>query len=136
MTGEKLRRPYRPWHPIQVRPDNQMPEDNREIRKADCVAIQAVAAGKASEEQQKRAWAAILFISGLEDLPWMPEEHGGERETGFASGKQFVGFQLRKLATFPLNFLTGEANERREHDDRRNGKAGDGRNSSRARRIG
>lgn len=111
-------RRYRPWLPVEVRPDNEMPESNRQIRKADCVAIQAIAAGVANEDQQKRAFAAILHICGTNDLAWMPEEHGGDRDTAFAAGKQHIGFQLRKLATVSLSILTGENNGRREQSER------------------
>jgi hypothetical protein len=115
-------RRYRPWLPVTVRDDNDMPEDNTQIRKSDCVAIQAVANGAANEDQQKRAWAAILFICGTNDLAWMPEEHGGERDTSFAAGKQHVGHQLRKLAAFSLSILTGERDDRRKHTERRDGR--------------
>jgi hypothetical protein len=135
MAERETKRAYRPWHPVQVRPDNRAPENNLEIRKADCVALQALAAGVASEDQQKRAWAAILFISGLNDMVWMPEELGGERDSTFAAGKQHVGFQLRKLVTFPLNLLTGEKHDGREHD-RSSGRPADERNALRAKRVG
>lgn len=99
---------YRPWLPVQVRADNELPANDLEIRKADCVALQAVATGTASEDQQKRAFAAILHICGIGGLAWMPAEHGGERDTAFAAGKQHVGHQLRKLTTISLSILTGE----------------------------
>ncbi|MGE8105157.1 hypothetical protein ACQKP1_15870 [Allorhizobium sp. NPDC080224] len=99
---------YRPWLPVTVRSDNELPANDLEIRKADCVAIQAVATGTANEDQQKRAFAAILHISGLGGLAWMPHEHGGDRDTTFAAGKQHVGHQLRKLTSFSLSILTGE----------------------------
>ena len=121
-----INRRYRPWLPVEVRPDNEMPESNRQIRKADCVAIQAVAAGVANEDQQKRAFAAILHICGANDLAWMPEEHGGDRDTAFAAGKQHIGFQLKKLATVSLSILTGENDGRRERTDQSGRSAGRG----------
>jgi hypothetical protein len=124
-------RKYRPWFPVQVLADNEPPASNLQIRKADAVALQAIASGTANEEQQKRAFAAILHISGAGDLAWMPEEHGGERDSTFAAGKQFVGLQLKKLTTISLSILTGEANDRPAHN-RATGKPGDNRNASRA----
>lgn len=111
-------RRYRPWHPVKVRMDNAIPLGSLtdlEIRKADCVALQAIYAGVATEEQQKRAFAAFLHICGVGNLAWMPDEHGGERDTTFAAGKQFVGLQLRKLVTHPLDILTGERQEKRRN---------------------
>jgi hypothetical protein len=126
-------RRYRPWLPITVRPDNDPPRTNLEIRKADCVAIQAVHAGVASPEQQKTALAAIMHICGVNDLEYLPDEHGGERDSAFKSGGRHIGLQLRKLVSFPLNFLTGETHDGREHD-RRTGKPADQRNADRAKR--
>ncbi|MFN7089977.1 MAG: hypothetical protein ACK4P4_05445 [Allorhizobium sp.] len=125
-------RRYRPWHPVKVMSGNDQPASDLEVRKADCVAIQAVANGVANEDQQKRAIAAILHISGINQMAWMPEEHGGERDTSFAAGKQHVGFQLRKLITHSLSILTGDDNDRPEHD-RRTGRPADERNTDRSR---
>ncbi|MGV2099048.1 hypothetical protein [Rhizobium sp. 21-4511-3d] len=124
-------RRYRPWHPVSVRSDNDQPRDHLEIRKADCVAIQAIASGTASEDQQKRGFAAILHICAISDLEYLPVEFGGERDSAFKGGMRHVGLQLRKLVSHPLNLLTGEANGRREHD-RRTGKPADERNADRA----
>ena len=122
---------YRPWHPVTVRPDNEMPRTDLEIRKTDCVALQALAAGVANEDQQKRALGAILHICGIHQPSWMPAEHGGERDSNFAAGKQHVGFQIKKLITYSLSILTGETNARPDHD-RRTGKPADERNADRA----
>ncbi|MDR6818499.1 hypothetical protein J2X76_003676 [Neorhizobium sp. 2083] len=125
-------RKYRPWLPITVRPDNSPPVNHLEIRKADCVAIQAIATGTASEDQQKRAYAAILHICAINDLEFLPVEHGGERDSTFKSGMRHVGMQIRKLVSFPLDLLTGEKHDRPKHD-RRTGKPADERNSDRSR---
>lgn len=104
-------RPYRPWLPVSVRPDNDTPLNrlnDLEINKADCVALQAVATGTANAEQQKRAISVVLHIAGTDDIEFLPDEHGGERESHFKSGKRHVGLQLRKLVSFPLDVLTGE----------------------------
>jgi hypothetical protein len=136
MAAVADKRPYRPWLPVTVRADNNMPLNDLELRKSDCVALQAVAAGVANEDQQKRAFAAILHITGISNLAWMPTEHGGDRDTTFAAGKQHVGLQLRKLTTISLSILTGENDGRRTDgtgSSRRSGKPADGRNTERAR---
>jgi hypothetical protein len=102
---------YRPWMPVKVRGDNQAPANDLEIRKADCIALQALSKGIANEEQQIRAFAAILHVCGVNDLEFLPHEHGGERDSAFKSGKRHVGMQLRKLVSFPLNLLTGEKHD-------------------------
>jgi|SRR5690242_20236674 len=101
-------RSYRPWLPLSVRPDNDTPLLPLELNKADCAAIQAVASGTANDGQQIRAFAAILHVCGTDDLEFLPDEHGGERESHFKSGMRHVGLQLRKLVSYPLDVLTGE----------------------------
>ncbi|WP_234842777.1 hypothetical protein [Sinorhizobium meliloti] len=95
------------------------------------MAIQAVSKGVASAEQQQRAIAAILHVCGINNLAWMPEEHGGERDTTFAAGKQHIGLQLRKLMTYSISILTGEKHDGPKHD-KRTGKPADDRNADRA----
>ncbi|NTA34325.1 hypothetical protein G6K96_21575 [Agrobacterium vitis] len=110
--AKPVKRPYRPWKPVTVQADNNQPISNLSIRKADAVAIKAVAGGYANEDQQRRAWAALLHMTGANDLPWMPEEHGGARDTDFAAGKAHIGKQFMKIAAVPLEVLTGEAMEK------------------------
>jgi hypothetical protein len=60
--------------------------------KADIYAMQAVAAGTATPEQQKRALNFIVYdICWGYDWAFRPE---GDRETCVALGKQFVGQQI------------------------------------------
>lgn len=64
---------------------------------ADVAAMQAVAYGRASEEQQKRAYAYIVHVlCGTYDVSFRPGD--SSRETDFAEGKRFVGIQCAKLA--------------------------------------
>jgi len=59
------------------------------------VAIQAVAAGEATEDQQKLAITTIVEkICDTYDLSYSPDS---ERDTAFAEGKRFVGLQIAKL---------------------------------------
>lgn len=59
-------------------------------------AVSALHRGTANAAQQKLAWAWIMYVSGVGDMPFRPGPNG-DRDTAFASGKQFVGFQLQKM---------------------------------------
>lgn len=80
-----------PWHPAPYDPDG-----------TDTAAIKALAAGVASEGQQKRALAWIInSVCGTYDQPYRPGE-GGDRDTVFACAKQFVGQQIVKHINMPM----------------------------------
>lgn len=80
-----------PWTP---------PETNEFIQRS----VKALAAGNASDEQQKRALDFIIYIlCGTYDLPFRPGGLDGDRESSFASGKMFVGQQLVKMVGAPIN---------------------------------
>lgn len=67
------------------------------------------AQGEATAEQQKRAIEAIIGrIACADELSFRADDHGGTRETDFSEGKRYVGLQLRKLLSTPLEILTGE----------------------------
>jgi hypothetical protein len=69
-------RPYMPW----------------ECKKPIVVAIQAVAAGIASPDQQKLFMRWLIEVGcGTYNLPYFPDN---ERDSVFATGKAFVGQQL------------------------------------------
>lgn len=70
--------------------------------KADAYAIKAVAAGNASEAQQKRAMQWVLGACGLRDLSFRPDS---DRATAFAEGKRFVGLQIAKLLELPAGVI-------------------------------
>ena len=73
-------------------------------------AVQAVANGNASADQQKRAIAWIVgTLCGTYDLAFRPDDHGGSRDTDFALGKAFVGQQIVKL--LKLHLLAADAEE-------------------------
>lgn len=75
-----------PWSSI----DSMVDED-------DIMAIKALAAGKASEGQQKRALDLIIYkVAGTYDLSFRPGIDG-ERATCFAEGKRHVGTQIVRL---------------------------------------
>ena len=64
----------------------------------DVAAIQCMAAGTASEEQQRRALRWIIEQSGTHDLPYRPND----RDTSFACGMQHVGKQIIRLVNADL----------------------------------
>lgn len=61
----------------------------------DVYALKALAAGSASESQQKRALNWILnYCCGVPDNTYYPDS---ERDSIFASGKRFVGLEIVAL---------------------------------------
>ena len=68
---------------------------------ADAAALQALARGDATPEQQKRALKFVVeTLCGTYDLPYRPES---ARDTDFACGKMFIGQQIAKLVNLNLN---------------------------------
>lgn len=102
---------YRPWQPVTVCDKDTRPALNQ-VSETEVRCLRLITEGAAQTDEQKIAFNAIMRMCGVDDLEFLPAEHGGERETAFKSGKRFVGLQLRKLTTLPLNLLTGEQNER------------------------
>lgn len=71
--------------------------------KPNASAIQALAAGTATEEQQKDALAFIIEnICGTYDLSYRPDS---PYETAFAEGRRFAGLQIVKLLKVNLAAL-------------------------------
>lgn len=67
---------------------------------ADAGAIQALARGDASEDQQRRALEWIINRAcATYDMSFHPE---GDRATCFAEGKRFVGNQIIKMMKINL----------------------------------
>jgi hypothetical protein len=67
----------------------------------DAGAIQALARGDASSDQQRRAIEFIVnSLCGTYDLSYRPES---ERATCFAEGRRFVGTQIVKLTKINLS---------------------------------
>lgn len=78
---------------------------------ADATAMQALAAGTASAEQQRRALRWIQAKAcGLPDWAFRPG--GTDRDTNIALGRQFVGHQIQRLITAPIASMP-----RSEHSD-------------------
>lgn len=88
--------PRKPWEPYAFEP-------------ADASAVQAMARGEASADQQQRF--LNLLINGLcatYDLSFRPE---GDRDTVFAEGKRHVGLQLVKLSRISVTELVRREKE-------------------------
>ena len=76
-----------PWKPIEWEP-------------ADVAAIQALARGDATADQQRRALDYIInSLAGTYDLSYRPNS---DRDTAFAEGKRFVGLQMVKALKINL----------------------------------
>lgn len=79
---------YRPWHPPAW-----------EI--ADAGAIQALARGEATAEQQVRALTYITVnLCGVYEMEFHPLD---DRTSAFAGGRRFVGLQIVKLSKLALS---------------------------------
>jgi hypothetical protein len=82
-----------------------------EYEKADALSIQRFAAGRASEVEQKRAFAWIMRCTGYTDEPYRPGGEDGRRDTDFALGKANVGRQIAKLLHLDMTRVRGSDGE-------------------------
>lgn len=80
-----------------------LPHQPAKYHLADLSAVQALAAGKATAEQQKRALRWIVEDVCLTyDLGWHPE---GAHAASFVAGRRFAGLQIVKAATINVAAL-------------------------------
>lgn len=83
--------------------------------KADAAAIQALAVGEATADQQKRALDWIIQqAAGTYETSFRPGGADGERETCFAEGRRFVGNQIVKLIKISLYAMRMKENAERQ----------------------
>ena len=76
---------HAPWLPPEYEP-------------ADVAAIQALARGNASMDQQKRALAWFIEkAAGAYEMSYRPGGIEGDRDSAFAEGRRFVGNQVVKM---------------------------------------
>lgn len=88
---------------------NRRPHFPSSFEKPDVYALKALAAGVASEAQQKRALDWILTKAcGVADTTHFPDS---QRDTDFANGKRFVGLEIVSKINFPNAKLEGMSNE-------------------------
>jgi hypothetical protein len=84
---------------------------------ADVSALKALQAGTASAEQQLRALTWIIENAcGTYDFPYRPGGQEGERDTGIALGRMFVGQQIVKLLNVPMAALRRREPNADPHD--------------------
>jgi hypothetical protein len=84
---------HAPWKPPSFEP-------------ADAAALQALARGSATMDQQKRALNWIVHNAcATYDLAYRPGAGDGERDTSFALGRQFVGQQIVKLLNLKIGLI-------------------------------
>jgi hypothetical protein len=57
-------------------------------------AIRALHAGTANDGQQKLAWAWLMYVSGVDDWPYRPNDVEG---TNIMLGRQYVGRSMIKM---------------------------------------
>lgn len=83
---------HAPWKPPGAEP-------------ADTAALQALARGTATSDQQKRAldWI-VLQACGTYDLAYRPGDT--DRDTNIALGRQFVGQQIVKQLKLKIGLIT------------------------------
>lgn len=85
--------------PIRKRAQDRRPYKPSPCDKSDLFAMKALAAGVATEGQQKRALEWILKVAcGIGDNTYY---HDSERDTTFAEGKRFVGLEIVSLLNMP-----------------------------------
>jgi len=78
---------------------------------ADASAVQGMANGTATPEQQKRALRWIIeAASGLYDMSFRPGGEDGRRDTDFAEGRRSVGNQIVKLIKADLATMRRQSN--------------------------
>lgn len=82
-----------PWKPAGYEP-------------ADVAAVQALAKGSATPDQQKRALKWIINVGARTyDLSYRPGE-GGRRDTDFAEGRRSLGLQLVMFVNMKLGMIS------------------------------
>lgn len=85
---------HAPWKPPAY--------DNAEV-----AAVQALARGNATADQQKRALDWIINKAcATYDFPYRPGGQEGDRDTCMAIGRMFVGQQIVKLLKLKIGLLS------------------------------
>lgn len=80
------------------------------ITEAEGFAIKALAAGTATDEQQKRALNFIIErISRVDEPSFVLDAHGGDRATSYVEGRKAVGLALRAILRLPAEQLRTKA---------------------------
>lgn len=93
-----------------AKPPIGAPYAPQEYEDADVLAFKALKAGKPNDVQCRRVLNWIHRTCGTDDLEWRPDD---ERHSSFASGKRFVGLQVKKLTDLPNELLLERTDVRR-----------------------
>lgn len=73
----------------------------QKLERNEVIAIRAVNAGEASPDQQALAMRVIVKnLSNTHDLAYVP---GSPHDSAFMAGRQFVGYQILKCVTQPVD---------------------------------
>lgn len=73
---------------------------------ADVAALQALAGGRASAEQQRLALKWVIEVAAATyDMSYRPGGPEGERDTVLAEGRRFVGNQIVKMLKLKVGQL-------------------------------
>lgn len=76
------------------------------VTEAEGFAVKAVAAGTASETQQRLFFDFVLTrLARVDEPSFAREADGGERVTNFCEGRRSVGIALRALRDLPVEHL-------------------------------
>lgn len=90
---------HRPWKPPAYEP-------------ADAAAIQGLAEGNATPDQQRRALKWIIEQAcGTYEMSYRPGGPEGDRDTAFAEGRRFVGSRLVFMVKLKIGMITRRNNE-------------------------
>lgn len=69
-------------------------------------ALKALRAGTADSYQQELALDWVLYMaSAMTEPAFRSDQDGGERETSFALGRQYVGQQIMKMINLPSEIV-------------------------------
>ncbi len=84
--------------------DKQRPWYPKPYGLGDAAAVKNVAAGTATQEQQRHAMQYIIqVLCATYDMSYRPGDADGRRDTDFAEGARNVGLQLVKLVNIDLS---------------------------------
>ena len=76
---------------------------------ADATALQALEAGTANDEQQKRALTWIIHnAAAAYEVAWEPDN---ERASSFEAGRRYVGIEIIKMLKINTNALRRKQND-------------------------
>jgi hypothetical protein len=80
-----------------------------DVTAAEGMSIKALADGRATPDQQRRALAFIIErICRVDEPSFVLDQHGGDRASAYVEGRRSVGMTLRALLAVPVPSLVKE----------------------------